>query len=132
MRRWRPMSSGAAATCRDLADDVLQETWMTAVRRVRRFDPGAGPFCAWLCGIAANVLRNQLRAASDDPIGSSRSQRTLAASMVQLVSANGPSTSRMRSRHCPNDPSAVLRNEISGPDERGRDRDRVWRDREGN
>jgi RNA polymerase sigma-70 factor (ECF subfamily) len=47
---------------RDLADDVLQETWLTAVRRVRRFDPAAGPFHAWLCGIAANVLRNQLRA----------------------------------------------------------------------
>ncbi|HEX3148754.1 MAG TPA: sigma-70 family RNA polymerase sigma factor [Gemmataceae bacterium] len=46
---------------RDLADDVLQESWMTAVRRVRRFDPLAGPFQAWLRGIAANVLRNQLR-----------------------------------------------------------------------
>jgi RNA polymerase sigma-70 factor, ECF subfamily len=46
---------------RDLADDVLQETWMTAVRRVRGFDPAAAPFHAWLCGIAANVLRNHLR-----------------------------------------------------------------------
>ena len=36
---------------RDLADDVLQETWMTAVRRVRRFDPAAGPF---LGGFAAS------------------------------------------------------------------------------
>jgi RNA polymerase sigma-70 factor (ECF subfamily) len=47
---------------RDLADDVLQEAWLTAVRRIRRFDPAAGPFHAWLCGIAANVLRNHLRA----------------------------------------------------------------------
>jgi RNA polymerase sigma-70 factor (ECF subfamily) len=47
---------------RDLADDVLQDTWLTAVRRIRRFDPAAGPFHAWLCGIAANVLRNHLRA----------------------------------------------------------------------
>jgi RNA polymerase sigma-70 factor (ECF subfamily) len=46
---------------RDLADDVLQDTWLTAVRRVRRFDPAAGTFHAWLCGIAANVLRNHLR-----------------------------------------------------------------------
>ena len=52
---WRCGSS------RDLADDVLQETWLTAVRRIRHFDPVAGPFHAWLCGIAANVLRNQLR-----------------------------------------------------------------------
>lgn len=46
---------------RDLADDVLQDTWLTAVRRVRRFDPTAGSFHGWLCGIAANVLRNHLR-----------------------------------------------------------------------
>jgi RNA polymerase sigma-70 factor, ECF subfamily len=46
---------------RDLADDVLQDTWLTAVRRVGRFDPAAGTFHAWLCGIAANVLRNHLR-----------------------------------------------------------------------
>ena len=46
---------------RDLADDVLQDTWLTAVKRVRRFDPAAGPFHGWLCGIAVNVLRNQLR-----------------------------------------------------------------------
>jgi RNA polymerase sigma-70 factor (ECF subfamily) len=46
---------------RDLADDVLQDTWLTAVRRVRAFDPAAGSFHGWLCGIAANVLRNHLR-----------------------------------------------------------------------
>jgi RNA polymerase sigma-70 factor (ECF subfamily) len=46
---------------RNLADDVLQETWLTAVRRIRRFDPATGPFHGWLCGIAANVLRNHLR-----------------------------------------------------------------------
>ena len=50
------------SSLRDLADDVLQDTWLAAVRRIRRFDPAAGPFHAWLCGIAANVLRNHLRA----------------------------------------------------------------------
>jgi RNA polymerase sigma-70 factor (ECF subfamily) len=49
------------AGLRDLADEVVQETWLTAVRRVRAFDPERGPFAGWLCGIAANVLRNQLR-----------------------------------------------------------------------
>jgi RNA polymerase sigma-70 factor (ECF subfamily) len=49
------------AGLRDLADDVVQETWLTAVRRVRHFDPERGPFAGWLCGIAANVLRNHLR-----------------------------------------------------------------------
>src|SRR5260370_13220359 len=46
---------------RDLADDAVQETWLTAVRRVRQFDPARGSFAGWLRGIAANVLRNQLR-----------------------------------------------------------------------
>src|SRR5262245_29185998 len=46
--RWR------CAGLRDLADDVLQETWMTAVRAVRRFRPEVGSFAQWLAGIAAN------------------------------------------------------------------------------
>jgi RNA polymerase sigma-70 factor (ECF subfamily) len=49
------------AGLRELAEEVVQETWLTAVRRVRRFDPERAPFAAWLRGIAANVLRNQLR-----------------------------------------------------------------------
>jgi len=46
---------------RDLADDALQDTWLTAVRRIRRFEPAAGSFHGWLCGIAGNVIRNHLR-----------------------------------------------------------------------
>ncbi len=46
---------------RDRADDVVQETWLTAVRRIGEFDPDRGSFIGWLRGIAANVLRNQLR-----------------------------------------------------------------------
>ncbi len=49
------------AGLRDLADEVVQDTWLTAVRRIRRFDPEAGSFQGWLRGIAANVLRNHLR-----------------------------------------------------------------------
>jgi RNA polymerase sigma-70 factor (ECF subfamily) len=45
----------------DLADEVVQETWLTAVRRVRSFRPEAAPFAGWLCGIAANLIRNRLR-----------------------------------------------------------------------
>jgi RNA polymerase sigma-70 factor (ECF subfamily) len=54
--RWR---CGGLA---DLADDVTQEAWLTAVRRLRSFDPEKGPFFAWLCGIAANAARNAIRA----------------------------------------------------------------------
>jgi RNA polymerase sigma-70 factor (ECF subfamily) len=45
----------------DLADDIVQEVWLTAVRRIRSFRPEQGPFASWLCGIAANLIRNRLR-----------------------------------------------------------------------
>jgi RNA polymerase sigma-70 factor (ECF subfamily) len=44
-----------------LVDEVLQDTWLTAVRRVRAFDPRRGSFQSWLTGIAANFVRNRLR-----------------------------------------------------------------------
>ncbi|HZV05167.1 MAG TPA: sigma-70 family RNA polymerase sigma factor [Gemmataceae bacterium] len=49
------------AGLRDCADEVTQETWLIAVRRLRMFDPSAGSFAAWLRGIAANVMRNHFR-----------------------------------------------------------------------
>src|SRR5262245_15809530 len=49
------------AGLRDLADEIVQETWLTAVRRVRGFDPARGSFADWLRGIAANHLRNHFR-----------------------------------------------------------------------
>ena len=45
----------------DLADDCEQETWLVAVARLRRFDPARGPFAGWVIGIAANVVRAQVR-----------------------------------------------------------------------
>jgi RNA polymerase sigma-70 factor (ECF subfamily) len=53
--RWR-----CAGLC-DLADDVLQETWLVAVRRVGNFDPARGTFFDWLCGIASNAARTAVR-----------------------------------------------------------------------
>ncbi|HEY1377533.1 MAG TPA: RNA polymerase sigma factor [Gemmataceae bacterium] len=58
LRRYVHWRCGGLA---DLADEVVQETWLTAVRRLRAFRPERGPFAAWLCGIAANLLRNRLR-----------------------------------------------------------------------
>ena len=46
---------------RDRIEDVVQETWLIAVRRIRRFQPSRGPFRAWLHGIAEHVLRNAFR-----------------------------------------------------------------------
>jgi len=53
--RWR------AAGQQDLADEVQQETWMLAARKIASFDPGRGRFFHWVCGLAANVMRNQLK-----------------------------------------------------------------------
>jgi RNA polymerase sigma-70 factor, ECF subfamily len=69
---WRTLYDGAFARLhayalwrcgglRDLADEIVQETWLTAVRRMRAFDPGRGSFLGWLRGIAAHLLRNYLR-----------------------------------------------------------------------
>jgi len=44
-----------------LAEEVIQETWLVAVRRMRQFDPRRASFLAWLRGIAGNLLRNHLR-----------------------------------------------------------------------
>ena len=46
---------------REQADEVVQETWLIAVRQISRFDPSRGSFVSWTRGIAANVMRNQLR-----------------------------------------------------------------------
>jgi RNA polymerase sigma-70 factor (ECF subfamily) len=61
---------------RDAADDVVQDTWLTAVRRLATFDPAAGCFLGWLRGVAAHLLRNRFRrkrrerplTANDQPI----------------------------------------------------------------
>jgi RNA polymerase sigma-70 factor (ECF subfamily) len=53
--RWRCGGLG------DLADEIIQDTWLIAVRRLRAFDPERCTFKGWLRGIAGNVVRNHLR-----------------------------------------------------------------------
>jgi RNA polymerase sigma-70 factor (ECF subfamily) len=45
----------------DPTDEIVQETWLTAVRRIKDFDPQRAPFRVWLRGIAANLIRNHFR-----------------------------------------------------------------------
>jgi RNA polymerase sigma-70 factor (ECF subfamily) len=45
----------------DFSEEIIQDTWLTAVRRIRAFDPERGNFIGWLRGIAANLVRNRLR-----------------------------------------------------------------------
>jgi RNA polymerase sigma-70 factor, ECF subfamily len=69
---WRALVEGAVAPVAgyvrwraggwtDLADEVTQDTWLTAARRLKAFDPDQGSFAGWVCGIAANVFRSHLR-----------------------------------------------------------------------
>ncbi|HPC17500.1 MAG TPA: sigma-70 family RNA polymerase sigma factor [Candidatus Hydrogenedentes bacterium] len=46
---------------RQQAEEIVQDCWLIAVRRIRRFDPDRGAFIQWLIGIADNVLRNHGR-----------------------------------------------------------------------
>jgi RNA polymerase sigma-70 factor, ECF subfamily len=50
-------------TGREVADteEVVQDCWMTAVRKIGTFDPARGTFESWLRGIAENLLRNHRR-----------------------------------------------------------------------
>ena len=50
--------SAASRRCPELTDEVVQETWMIAVRRIHSFDPSRSRFATWLKGIADNVFRN--------------------------------------------------------------------------
>jgi RNA polymerase sigma-70 factor, ECF subfamily len=64
------------------ADEIVQETWLTAVRQIRSFRPREGSFLAWLRGIAANLRRNQVRAA-----GRLSQRETQAAALVDAAQA---------------------------------------------
>jgi RNA polymerase sigma-70 factor (ECF subfamily) len=48
---------------RERTDEVVQETWLRAVRRIRKFDPRRGTFLNWVRGIAANVAYRHYRRA---------------------------------------------------------------------
>ena len=45
----------------DRQEEILQETWLIAVKRIREFAPEKGTFADWIKGIATNVMRNELR-----------------------------------------------------------------------
>lgn len=58
--QWR-LAGGFADGRRAAVEEVVQETWLTAVRLFDRFEPRRGTFAQWLRGIASNALRNYLR-----------------------------------------------------------------------
>ncbi len=44
-----------------VADDLVAETFLLALRKRATYDPGRGPVRPWLYGIATNVLRGHVR-----------------------------------------------------------------------
>jgi RNA polymerase sigma-70 factor, ECF subfamily len=50
----------------DLAGDVAQETFVTALETIDRFDPRRGEMFSWLTHIARNCIRKSLRKKSRD------------------------------------------------------------------
>jgi RNA polymerase sigma-70 factor, ECF subfamily len=50
----------------DLAGDVAQETFVTALETIDRFDPRRGEMFSWLTHIARNCIRKSLRRTSRD------------------------------------------------------------------
>lgn len=75
-------------------EDVLQETWLTAVRRIRDFDPTRGSFLAWLCGIAARngaaasrLAARGTAALEDEPAAASSERVSLAPALAALPEA---------------------------------------------
>jgi RNA polymerase sigma-70 factor (ECF subfamily) len=75
---WRTLYDGAfaelwsyvlwrCAGLHSIAEEIVQDTWLVAVRRIGDFEPRQGPFLAWLRGIAANRLRNHFRSVRRSP-----------------------------------------------------------------
>ena len=46
---------------RDHADELAQEVWLLAVRKLSSFDPVKGSFLSWLRGLGAGLARNHFR-----------------------------------------------------------------------
>jgi len=55
-----------ADECKGRAADITQDAMVTAIERIRTYDPKRGGLWAWLCGIAANKRREYLRTAVRD------------------------------------------------------------------
>ena len=45
----------------DIADDLVAETFLVALRRRASYDPAQAPVRGWLYGIATNLARNHIR-----------------------------------------------------------------------
>jgi len=54
----------------DLAADVVQETFTSALSRLGEFDPERGPMISWLCTLSRNFVRDALTRRGHEPLAS--------------------------------------------------------------
>jgi len=45
----------------DLAAELVQETFVTAIKKIDDFDPGRGDMCTWLCFLSKNHISKALK-----------------------------------------------------------------------
>ncbi|OQO94133.1 RNA polymerase subunit sigma-70 [Saccharomonospora piscinae] len=60
-RHVRPLHRYLARRSRDVADDLVAETFLVAWQRRQHYDPSRGSARSWLYGIATNLLRRHVR-----------------------------------------------------------------------
>ncbi len=72
----------------DDAEDLAQEVFIVAFRRLVEFDPGR-PFGPWLRGIAHNLLRNHRRKYRPAVLGRLEDLRALADAAIEAAHAEG-------------------------------------------
>lgn len=53
---------------REVAEDVLQDTWLTAIQKIHQFEPRGVRFSAWLFAIARNRCRDVWRRHREIPL----------------------------------------------------------------
>lgn len=82
------------------AEDLAQEVFVTAFRRLGDFDP-TRPMSAWLRGIASNLLRNHLRRRHGEVRGiDSALESTLERNVARLEEERGGSRIVLALRQC--------------------------------
>lgn len=68
-----------------LADDAVQDAWLTAAKSLSRFDPAKGTFAAWVGGLAANAVRTRLRSARRRLVGTLESDPAAATKNLRVA-----------------------------------------------
>jgi len=82
------------------ADDLAQEVFVTAFRRLSDFDPER-PLAPWLRSIALNLLRNHRRKFRPESVGGNEELQALLEAQIESGLATGNESSRLTAlREC--------------------------------